>query len=181
MSRIPVLLIVFLFLALTLSAQRQPGGGKPPSTGNVPNISNPNLATPDMTPRSFFLSGKVRVDDGSLLTEAATIQSICSGRIRTEGYTDSKGHFSFEVSNLKENRVTGSEQAIDSAETQRGLAQSLPGSMQNLGTDRLRDFWRNCQLQAVLPGFSSQVIEVARQPLELGMTDVGTIVLHRLD
>jgi tetratricopeptide (TPR) repeat protein len=183
MSRIPVLLIVFLFLALTLSAQRQPGGGKPPSTGNVPNIppSNPNLTTPDMTPRSFFLSGKVRVDDGSLLAEAAAIQSICSGRIRTEGYTDSKGHFSFEVSNLKENRVTGNEQAIDSAETQRGLAQSLPGSMQNLGTDRLRDFWRNCQLQAVLPGFSSQVIEVARQPLELGMTDVGTIVVHRLD
>ena len=41
-------------------------------------------------------------------------------------------------------------------------------------------FGRNCELQAVLPGFTSQVVEVARQPLELGMTDVGTIVLHRL-
>ena len=185
MSRIPVLFTFVFSLALALNAQSGGRGQQPPGAGSVPNkppAPNPNLTGPDMTPRSFFLSGQVRVDDGSLLTDAAAIQSICSGRIRTEGYTDSKGHFSFEVSNLKENHMTGSDQAIDSSETQMGLAQSLPEaqSMQNRGSDRLRDFWRNCELQAVLPGFTSQVVEVARQPLEFGMTDVGTIVLHRL-
>jgi tetratricopeptide (TPR) repeat protein len=183
-----LLLLTFVFsLALALTAQSGGRGSNPPGTGSVPNkppAPNPNLTSPDMTPRSFFLSGQVRVDDGTLLTDAAAIQSICSGRIRTEGYTDSKGHFSFEVSNLKENQGTGSDQAIDSSETQLRLAQSIPGSgsgpVQNPGSDRLRDFWRNCELQAVLPGFTSQVVEVARQPLELGMTDVGTIVLHRL-
>jgi tetratricopeptide (TPR) repeat protein len=185
MSRIPVLFTFVFFLALALNAQSGSRGQQPPGVGSVPNkppAPNPNLNSPDMTPRSFFLSGQVRVDDGTLLTDAAAIQSICSGRIRTEGYTDSKGHFSFEVSNLKENHMIGSDQAIDSSETQMGLAQSLPEaqSIQNRGSDRLRDFWRNCELQAVLPGFTSQVVEVARQPLEFGMTDVGTIVLHRL-
>jgi tetratricopeptide (TPR) repeat protein len=185
MFRIPTLYTCVFSLALPLIAQSGGRGSNPPGTGSVPNkppTPSPNLTAPDMTPRSFFLSGQVRVDDGSLLTDAAAIQSICSGRIRTEGYTDSKGRFSFEVSNLKENGGTGNGQAIDSSETAVGLAQSLPQSLsvQNHGSDRLRDFWRNCELQAVLPGFTSQVVEVARQPLELGVTDVGTIVLHRL-
>src|SRR2546426_569599 len=118
MLRIPVLLTLVFSLAIVLSAQSG-GGRKPPSTGSVPNNPArpaPNL-TPDTTPRSFFLSGKVMVDDGTLLTDAVAIQSICKGRIRTEGYTDSKGHFSFEVSSLKESRVAGNGQAFDSAET----------------------------------------------------------------
>jgi hypothetical protein len=37
------------------------------------------------------------VDDGTALTEPVAVKSNCQGRIRTEGYTDSKGHFSFEM------------------------------------------------------------------------------------
>src|SRR5579864_6342513 len=108
MFRIPVLLILYFALAHGLSAQSPGGGGKQPSTtGSTPtNPTNPrtppNLPSTDTMPRSLFLSGKVMVDDGTLLTDSVIIQSICRGRIRTEGYTDSKGHFSFEVNSLKE-------------------------------------------------------------------------------
>src|ERR1700730_16841906 len=104
MFRIPVLLIVLFALAHGLSAQSRSGGGKPPTTGSIPTNPGtpPNLPRTDTTPRSLFLSGKVMVDDGTLLTDSVIIQSLCKGRTRTEGYTDSKGHFSFEINSLKE-------------------------------------------------------------------------------
>ena len=107
MYRIPVLLILFFAFAPGLTAQSTGGSGKKTTTtGSSPTNSttpSPSSLPPieDMTPRSLFLSGKVIVDDGTLLTASVIIQSICKGRIHTEGYTDSKGHFSFEINTLK--------------------------------------------------------------------------------
>jgi tetratricopeptide (TPR) repeat protein len=39
---------------------------------------------------------------------------------------------------------------------------------------------RNCSLQASLPGFRSEVIELRSRALDMGSADVGTILLHRL-
>jgi tetratricopeptide (TPR) repeat protein len=125
------------------------------------------------------------VDDGTLLTDSVIIQSLCKGRTRTEGYTDSKGHFSFEINSLKESgavgNAAGNAQASDSApfglerdRSETGFGQTRPGS------DRLRDYWRDCELQAVLPGFTSQIVQMAGKLNNMGLTDVGTIVLHRL-
>jgi tetratricopeptide (TPR) repeat protein len=50
--------------------------------------------------------------------------------------------------------------------------------MSNRG-GRRRDL-RSCMLQAVLPGFTSQNVELASKANETGNADVGTIVLHRL-
>ena len=50
-----------------------------------------------MGSRPMFLSGRVVVEDGTPLTDAAMIQSICRGNIRNEGYTDRKGAFSVEL------------------------------------------------------------------------------------
>jgi tetratricopeptide (TPR) repeat protein len=127
------------------------------------------------------------VDDGTLLSDSVIIQSLCKGRTRTEGYTDSKGHFSFEINSLKESgtagngNAAGNAQASDSApfgleqdRSETGFGQTRPGS------DRLRDYWRDCELQAVLPGFTSQIVQMAGKLDNMGLTDVGTIVLHRL-
>ncbi len=156
MFRILVLLMLFCSLALRLSAQSPGGGGKKPSTtGSTPTnpTTPPNLPRTDTMPRSFFLSGKVMVDDGTLLTDSVNIQSICKGRIRTEGYTDSKGHFSFEINSLKESAAAGAAgiQAIDSSPPPFGRDQSETGFGTHLGSDRLQDYWRDCELRAELP------------------------------
>jgi tetratricopeptide (TPR) repeat protein len=182
MFRIPVLLILFFALALLSSAQSRSGGGKPPTTGSTPTNPgmSPNVPPPDLAPRPIFLSGKVMVDDGTPLTDSALIQSICKGRIRTEGHTDSKGRFSFEINSLKESSAAGNDQAIDSS-PRSGRDQSETGfGPTRLGSDRVSDYWRSCELQAVLPGFTSQVIEMAAHISNMGITDVGTIALHRL-
>jgi hypothetical protein len=143
MFRIPVLLILLFSLALGLSAQSSGGGGKktstpasiPPNPGNVPS-----LPRSDTTPRSFFLSGKVMVDDGTLLTDSAIIQSICEGRTRTEGYTDSKGRFSFEINSLKESGALGGNaqaQAMDSSRARGKNSIRRTGVLNMEGTSKL--------------------------------------------
>ncbi|PYX97345.1 MAG: hypothetical protein DMG71_03400 [Acidobacteria bacterium] len=168
--------LAFLLLTLSVGATAQSrgtGGGKP-SVPTTPSTTNPsNVPSPPRldTNRSFFLSGKVRADDGTPLTDAPTIQSLCKGRIRTEAYTDSKGNFSFEVSRLKERELGGVVgDAIDSSSSLDSRASQ--GSIINE--------WKDCELQALLPGFTSQVVELASRMQDFGNIDVGTIVLHRL-
>jgi tetratricopeptide (TPR) repeat protein len=125
------------------------------------------------TSRFYFLSGKVRIDDGTQLTDQPAIQSNCRGRIRTEAYTDSKGAFSFQIGNAREREMGGGlAQAGDSSPMQHDM-----GGMQR----DLASQWRDCELQAVLAGFTSQVVQVAPHLQDFGNVDVGTIVLHRLE
>jgi tetratricopeptide (TPR) repeat protein len=122
------------------------------------------------------------VDDGTLLTDSVIIKSICKGRVRTEGYTDSRGHFSFEVSSLKESGAVGGVagiEAIDSSPLGRDQLDTGFGQT-HLGSDRLKDYWRDCELRAELAGFTSQVVQLAGRLNDMGLTDVGTIMLHRM-
>src|SRR5207253_11177405 len=91
-----------LILSLGLVAQTRPGGGRPSgsaSTPTIPRTTNPNVPSTNPTLRSLFFSGKVAVDDGTSLTDPATIQSNCKGRIRPDVYTDCNESFPFESSN----------------------------------------------------------------------------------
>lgn len=180
-------LTLILTLCISLCAQSRGGGGRAPGSGSVPgtgSVGTTGMAAPDYQPRSFFLSGKVSMDDGTALTEPVAVQSNCAGRVRTEGYTDSKGRFSFEINSLKDKQMAGADQAIDSSpsgfdpSSQRVDAQGrVVGG--NSGADMLRN-WRQCELQAMLPGFTSQVIELASRLTDFTSADVGTISLHRL-
>jgi tetratricopeptide (TPR) repeat protein len=173
MFRAAVPLTLFFSLSLGASAQSSPGQGT--FATNPPG--SPDLASAGTTARSFVLSGKVAVDDGTLLTESVVVQSNCKGRIRTEARTDSNGSFSFELNSLSERRddpeidfsqILGRREPLATASAQADLAADLLNS------------WSDCQLQAVLPGFSSQPVEMARYLGDSGFSDVGTIVLHRL-
>ena len=169
---------VFLVIALSmgLAAQGRPSGGSGGHStggGNVNPTPTPRMNLPDSLPLDnrgpMFLSGKVVVEDGTPLTDPAVIQSICRGNLRNEGYTDSKGTFSFDVANNVQTLASGEESDI-----------SVPGSgnLNRSGTQKRN--LRDCQLQAVLPGFTSQQIELASKLSDIGTADVGTIVLHRL-
>jgi outer membrane protein assembly factor BamD (BamD/ComL family) len=158
------------------------GGGRP--TGGVsgantptnpgPGTNLPNrLPNPDMGSRPMFLSGKVVVDDGTPLTDAAIIQTICRGNIRDEGYTDSKGAFSVQLGGMAARQITGA--ADDTGGRPGGDTVSAGGSTGSSGRDM-----RDCDLQAVLPGFTSQQIELASKMTDFGNADVGTVILHRI-
>jgi TolA-binding protein len=178
----PVLAIVFLTLLLNnnVIAQGRPGGGggggrpvnNPPTTGR-PSINAPD-SVPNPTSRGpMFISGKVTVDDGIPLTDSVAIQSVCRGQTHTEGYTDSRGTFSLQLGGP----MGGG--GISSAEdTGPGFSTRAGGNPGAGGAPR-RDL-RDCDLQAVLPGFTSQVVGLATKISDFGNADVGTIVLHRL-
>jgi tetratricopeptide (TPR) repeat protein len=116
-----------------------------------------------------FLTGKVVLDDGTQLTESANIQTICRGRKQTVTHTDSHGGFSFELGNQASAAAAGiSEADVDSV--------ANPGSNRGGGQ---RD-WRDCELLAVLPGFTSQPIDLSSRLSTLESADIGRLVLHRM-
>lgn len=168
---------IFLVIALSVSlaGQGRPGGGTGGHStgGGVTTTPSTRSTLPDNLPLDTrgptFLSGKVTVEDGTPLTDPALIQSICKGNIRNEGYTDSKGTFSFDLNTNVQNLATGEESDV-----------TLPGTRNYNGSGMPKRNLRDCQLQAVLPGFTSQQIELASKLSDIGTADVGTIVLHRL-
>jgi tetratricopeptide (TPR) repeat protein len=115
-----------------------------------------------------FLSGKIALDDGSRLTDPAAIQLNCHGQRHTAGYTDLRGTFSFQLGDTNSTAVAESSDASSTMMTRgEGLQQEHN--------------WRDCELQAVLPGYSSPMIELASRISRLESVDIGTITLHRLE
>lgn len=161
-SLITLPILIFLF-CLPNPAQMRPGGGGTHTTPTRPQPATPNLQPETM----IYISGKVVVDDGSVLTEPASIQSICNGQKRTEAHTDSHGSFNFPFGNRSKNF---NEIGFD-AETS-----SAGGVSANTGQRNLQE----CQLQASLPGFTSETVELAGRFTGNESPDVGRVVLHRV-
>jgi tetratricopeptide (TPR) repeat protein len=176
----PVFAVLFLTLLLDsyLIAQGRPGGGgggRP--VNNPPTTGRPSINAPDSLPNPsgrgpMFISGKVTVDDGIPLTDSVAIQSVCRGQTHTEGYTDSKGGFSLQLGGPMSGGIASAE------DTGPGFS-TRPGGNPAAGGAPRRDL-RDCDLQAQLPGFTSQIVGLATKITDFGNADVGTIVLHRL-
>jgi tetratricopeptide (TPR) repeat protein len=128
----------------------------------------PRLSAPDMTPNAtIYLSGTVVVDDGSVLTESALIQTVCHGQKRTETHTDSHGSFAFQFGG----RPSLSSNIDFDADT--------PSRSSPSGRTERRDV-KDCELQASLAGFTSDVLQLGGRFSGYDNADVGRIVLHRL-
>jgi TolA-binding protein len=166
-----------VFLTLTLSglsfAQAgKPTGGRGPS--NMPGLTTPgtqpSLSPPDPNNgRQAFLTGKVVLDDGSQLTESASIQTLCRGRRQTVAHTDSHGGFSFQLGD----RIGAAAESVGEADI------SSMGNPNRSGSGVQRD-WRDCEVVAELPGFTSQSIELSSRLSTLESADIGRLVLHRV-
>ena len=176
------------------------GGNIPPSTGGgaggnaggntgpggLPgnNPRNPSPFPQERQPtfdqtqnRPIFLSGKVRMDDGSAPPETVTIERICASRGTPipEAYTDSKGGFSFQVGQ----RMGMMPDASISNTSESGSGSGFPNQGgRNSGGVSERDLM-SCELRASLPGYRSTIVSlVGRRSLD--NPDVGTIILRRL-
>ena len=185
---LPALIVLSVIgLSVGVAAQRGDGGtgtggapggaGGHPGTGttvgNTPTTGFPNTNLPSLNPSNlvFFLSGKVAVDDGSALTDIATLQLDCKGKRLTVGHTDKNGQFSFELGGQTQTQTYETPDATDTVAS--GLGTTGANSSQ------IRDY-RDCELQAIASGFTSQQIELASRLNGDSYVDVGRVVLHRM-
>ena len=129
--------------------------------------------------RPIFLSGKVVMDDGTPPPDSVIIERVCNGVARPEGYTDSKGRFSFELgrnSHILADASVGSADGSFPRET--GGSRQPSGFGNPMGGVSERDLI-GCELRASLPGFRSDVVMLTGRRL-FDNPDVGAIILHRL-
>jgi len=158
-----------------------PGGtiglpGNNRNTSPFPQQQQPNMD--QMQNRPIFLSGKVRMEDGSAPPETVTIERMCMGRGTPipEGYTDSKGGFGFQVGQRAGMLPDASISTGDD-----GFG-SRPGGMFGNTSGRSgiseRDLM-SCELRASLPGYRSTIVNLSGRRT-LDNPDVGTIILRRL-
>jgi len=161
-----------------------PAPGRTQQPGMDPMDPRNRQQFPEMQ-RPIFLSGKVMLEDGTPPPEPVVIERVCNGNPRPEGYTDSKGRFSFQ---LGQNQHVMADASVpsgpDAFDTSGGFGQ--PGRSGNspfggMGGGRQineRDLM-GCELRASLPGYRSEIVNLAGRRM-LDNPDVGTIILRRI-
>lgn len=138
---------------------------------------------PDMQQnRPVFLSGKVMMEDGTPPPDQVVIERICNGVVRPEGYTDSKGRFSFQ---LGQNQHMIGDASIGSDTMGGGMGMPgrggpmMGGGFGGQGRGISERELMGCELRASLAGFQSPVVNLSGRRA-MDNPDVGTIVLRRL-
>jgi len=130
--------------------------------------------------RPIFVSGKVALPDGSAPPSSVKIERVCNASSRPQGYTDRKGHFSFDLARTTE-IGDASNSGSDPFGSNNGGLGGLTGRTQGpdeinrLGGDE-RMFW-GCELRAVLAGFRSESLTLNNIHY-MDNPDVGTIIIH---
>ncbi len=157
------------------------GGGQAGSQTNSGLGSGGGIRGSD-TSRPIYISGKVVMQDGSLVLQNIAIQRVCGGISKTVAYTDSNGRFSFQWSDR--NRIVtdaadaGSGSSRNSDSGGFGNAQSAGGA-NGLATDPFGSRMLNCELRASLAGFTSDTVKLFNRGIA-DNPDIGILVLSRL-
>ncbi len=154
---------------------QQPGGGRP-QPGSQPNGSDRTQQPqqfPDAAPRPIYLSGSVRLADGSPPPAGVMIERVCNGVARPEAYADSKGNFSLMVGGQMGTIIPDASVGNDPFSRDPGFG--------GLGGERgvnVRDLM-GCEIRGNLAGFQSNSIMLTfRQALD--DPDIGIIYLRRM-
>jgi predicted TPR repeat methyltransferase len=168
---------------------QQPGGqtgGQQPGSSGRNDPFGQDRQPQRQQERPIFLSGKVILEDGTPPPEPAIIERVCNGQAHPEAYTDSKGHFSFQLGGDQTLAITD---ASVSGGGMRGAGGGFGGndpfgggggfgdtSTGGLGQVNLS----GCDLRVQLSGYRSDSVQLGRRSV-FDNPDVGIIVLHRLD
>ncbi|MEK7754280.1 MAG: tetratricopeptide repeat protein, partial [Acidobacteriota bacterium] len=152
-----------------------PGNRNPQQQQQQPAWDDQSRSQMPEMRRPIFLSGKVVLDDGTPPPDSVVIERVCNGIARPEAYTDSKGRFSFQ---LGQNMNVMPDASVGSAADSGGFggnSRNQAGGGSGLSE---RDLM-GCELRANLPGFRSEVVNLAGRRV-MDNPDVGTIILKRL-
>jgi tetratricopeptide (TPR) repeat protein len=146
------------------------GGGRPPNASGQPTGPVTTTLNGDI-----YLVGNVMLDDGTPPPDPVTIERVCGGTPRAQGYTDQKGRFSFQVGQTAGVMQDASEGGSGTSHASTGI-----GGTQQVQSPNAPDMQlANCDLRAVLSGFRSDTVSLGSRRL-MDDPNVGTIVLHRL-
>jgi tetratricopeptide (TPR) repeat protein len=189
---------VSMVFVLQPAQGQKPGGGAAPGAGGgttarktspTPSTSPDTTRQPvypaDTLNRGLFLSGKVQMDDGTPPPESVVIERNCNGYSRAEGYTDSKGHFSFQLGQTNAVTQDASYDELDPNRisqnngTRQNTAASRQGSPSASRPVFAQQDLAGCEIRAVLAGFRSDAVNLSGRRM-FDNPDVGTIVLHRM-
>ncbi len=190
------LLLVPALCLIGLPAAGQTSGGTVPATGGTTQPagtttgSRPVVTPPPTTfprpaqepsisemPRPIYLSGQVRLDEGTPPPSTVVIESVCGSTVRAEAYTDSKGGFAFQLGD-KNNGVM-QDASMGSPLSQMGGFGSTQTGGNPFGQSSAERLLMNCELRAVLPGYQSAAISLAARRF-MDNPDLGTIIMHRI-
>lgn len=164
---------------------RQPGNGTGIPT-TQPGIDN-RQQIPDL-PRPIFISGKVMLEDGTPPPDSVVIERVCGGIPRPEGYTDSKGRFSFEVGRnqgMFSDASYGNERDPFSTGGGGGFPGGNTGSRAGgvggggMGRQQAERELMGCDIVAKLAGYRSEAVSLAGRR-SMDNPDVGTIIMRRI-
>jgi tetratricopeptide (TPR) repeat protein len=129
--------------------------------------------------RPIYVSGKVVLQDGTPPPESLVIELVCSGSPRPQGYTDSKGRFSFQLGanqGMIADASTGGGGPFGSS----GMGGGSWGRTGSTGGSGITErALTGCELRAVLAGYHSEPVSLAGRRV-MDNPDVGTIILRRL-
>src|ERR1035441_5618907 len=89
---------VILSLAVALAPRPAFGEGQKTTNTTSTGVITPNSNLPTgFQPTPQFVNGKVALDDGTLPPAGVPIERVCAGIVHTEGRSDQKGGFGFEL------------------------------------------------------------------------------------
>jgi len=160
------------------------GGG---STGGSSTGGQQSSGTQTDRQRPMFLSGRVLLDDGQVPGTRTKIELTCQGSVVRQEYTSHSGSFSIEIAGGSQQGTLPMDASVPSSGSSSqqfgGMGASPFGSLGlagggGLASTRSIDL-SNCELQARLPGYQSDVIALGRRRA-LDNPDVGLIILHNM-
>jgi Flp pilus assembly protein TadD len=121
------------------------------------------------------------MDDGTPPPEPVVIERVCDGRPVPEGYTTSKGHFSIDLGG--DSTMASADASVSGTSRDRfsndPFASTTPGGVGTMGPGLGQVNLVGCELRAVLPGFTSEAIQLGSRSI-FDNPNVGTIVLRRI-
>lgn len=173
------------------------GGGGGAGAGGGGTTTPPTRPTPTPIPtqpgntttpstmdyqRPIFLQGRIMLDDGTPPPEPVVIEMVCGGNPRPQGRSDMKGRFSFQLGqdqSMLADASYGSPNDGFGTGSRGGASSSRSMGMPGGGRAITERDLMGCELRANLPGFRSDVVNLAGRRV-MDNPDVGTIILHRM-